>query len=239
MRALALLALLAALVAGCGAKETVAVEEITAAAQRTVETGSSRVELTGGDGADSFTVSGVVDYEEGEAQLILSRTSGGETEEGELRIVDETFFVRTPEGLGGLLTDKPWLALTLPDGRRGSLQALGFPFPTVDPDELIRMLEDVAGEVTRLGDEDVRGVSAEGYRVELDLARLGRGEETLPVELWVDDDGRVRRVTLEHDGQEATADFYDFGADADVQAPPPGEVGDLSSLMDVFREGED
>jgi hypothetical protein len=49
----------------------------------------------------------------------------------------------------------------------------------------------------------------------------------------------VRRVAVEHDGKEATVDFFDFGADVEVEAPPRDEVRDLSALLDVILEGRD
>jgi hypothetical protein len=60
-----------------------------------------------------------------------------------------------------------------------------------------------------------------------------RAEKTLPVEIWIDDVGRARRFVLELDEVPATIDFYDFGVEVDVQAPPQDEVLDDDELLGV------
>jgi hypothetical protein len=245
MRPLALLVGLVAVVAGCGATERVTAERIASAAERTAESGSARVELTVRDGESRFRLSGAVDLEARTAQLTFSGTRFGESADGELRLVGDVLYVRSPLLPAFVPGVEPWLSVPRPEhGRQGPLDEL-LPFPTVDPDELLSRLEGAAGEVTRLGDEEVRGARAEGYRFELDLARLaGRpgkegAEATVPVEVWIDADDRVRRVAVEHDGKEATVDFFDFGADVEVEAPPRDEVRDLSALLDAILEGRD
>ena len=60
--------------------------------------------------------------------------------------------------------------------------------------------------------------------------------ETLPIEVYVDDDGLLRRLTLDLTTSVAgqslslkqTTDFYDFGVDVDVDAPPASQVLDLT-----------
>lgn len=254
MRALALLALLAALVAGCGANDPVASEQVSAAAQETAAAGSSRIELTGTHGEDRFTMSGSADYEAGDAGLTFSGTSDGERESGELRLVDGTFYVRAEQfGLAGLPSDKSWLSFTVPEQEReSSLDSLVLPFPFVDPGELLATFEEVGGEVKSLGEQDVRGVPARGYAVELDLAKLverapakyretlrseleRRAEKTVPVEVWIDDADRARRVVVAIDGGEAQIDFFDFGLDVDVQAPPADEVLDFAQALDELQ----
>lgn len=59
----------------------------------------------------------------------------------------------------------------------------------------------------------------------------------MPTEVWVDEDGRVRRVRMEYadvaTGEGASADvtvtteLYDFGADVRVEPPPPDRVLNL------------
>jgi predicted small lipoprotein YifL len=63
--------------------------------------------------------------------------------------------------------------------------------------------------------------------------------DTLPVEVYVDDDGLLRRLALDLsmnvEGQplsvEQTTDFYDFGVDVDVHAPPASQVLDLTKQL--------
>lgn len=258
MRALAVLALLGALVAGCGANDPLAAEQISAAAEETAEAGSSRIELTGVDGDDRFTMTGAADYEAGTARLTFEGTTDGEPESGELRLLGDTFYVRSEQFLAEespeQLARKEWFSLTLSkEDRAESLEALVLPFPFVDPAGLLATFQQVSGEVTRLGVKDVRGVPTDGYRLTLDLSRLveqapqkhrkalrselaRRAEKTLPVEVWIDSADRARRVVLApEEGVDATIDFFDFGVAVDVQAPPKETVLDAS----VFWEGEE
>jgi hypothetical protein len=255
MRALALLGLLAALVAGCGANDPLAAEEISAAAQETAAAGSSRIEISGTDGKDSFSMAGVADYEERRTRLTFSGTQDGQPQDGQIVLVGDAFYVRSdaffdPDDLAAAppearkrLEGKRWLSFPVPFDVEDSLDDLVLPFPLVDPSELLRTFQEAGGEPQRLGEKDVRGVPTEGYRLQLDLARLverapeehrkalraeleGRTEKTLPVDVWIDDAGRARRFVIELEDVPATIDFFDFGVDADVQAPPQDEVFD-------------
>jgi hypothetical protein len=112
--------------------------------------------------------------------------------------------------------------------------------------------------VRKTGTVDVRGTETTRYTAELDLtkaleanaAELGLSEReraqlrraaralrrtaklsTLPVTVFVDDDGLVRRLTLASGGDRVSVDFWDFGTAVDVQAPPTDEVTDATQLL--------
>lgn len=261
MRRAALLVLVAAILAGCGANDPLAAEEISAAAGETASAGSSRIEVSGTDGKDSFSMTGVADYEERRTHLTYSGTVDGKRNDGELVLAGDVFYVRSdaffdaadvaaaPPEVRKRLEGKRWLSFPVPFDTDGSLDSLVLPFPQVDPSELLRTFDEVGGEPTRLGEKDVRGVPTEGYRLQLDLARLverapeeqrktlraelgRRTEKTLPVEIWIDDVGRARRFVIELDEAPATVDFFDFGVDTDVQAPPQDEVFDGAEFFE-------
>lgn len=262
MRALTLLAVLAALLAGCGANDPLAAEEVSAAAQETAEAGSSRIEISGTDGKDSISMAGVADYEGRRTHLTFRGTVDGERSEGELVLVGDAFYVRSdaffsaadlaaaPPEARKRLEGKRWLSLPVAFDVEDSLDGLVFPFPLVDPSELLQTFQQVGGEPTRLGEKDVRGIPTDGYRLQLDLARLvarapaeqrralraelaRRPEKLLPVEVWIDDVGRARRFVIELDEVPATIDFFDFGVDVDVQAPPKEDVLDGEEFFGV------
>lgn len=109
----------------------------------------------------------------------------------------------------------------------------------------------------REGDE-VRGVATRHLRASLDLvggaeggppegsfeARLAAaGVDALPVDVWLDGDGVVRRmvVAIEAAGEMTTTfEVFDVGAVAedDVAAPDPGDVLDASELRVDRRPGD-
>lgn len=127
------------------------------------------------------------------------------------------------------------------------------------PNDLSGMADFVL-EAAIVGNEPVRGVETIRVRTALDFKSLmeaALGNDTdgsfldlviammpseVPIELWVDDDLRVHRVSMdvtpnlealeEELGEEIdevpgtiiVMDFYDFGADIVIEAPPPGEI---------------
>ncbi len=117
-----------------------------------------------------------------------------------------------------------------------------------------------AGDLTRLGTEDVRGVHTTHYRVVVDLRKVPEtvpkrlrarirastekiiqmtGQARVPEELWIAADGLVRRLRLEQripvgasQGKlTMTMDLYDFGRPVHVTVPPADQVTDISELL--------
>jgi len=123
----------------------------------------------------------------------------------------------------------------------------GTPEPAVD-DYLDYLRED--SEPERVGEEDVRGVPTTHYRGELNMrsrieasleaegwtsANIKRYLESVDetrqmMDVWVDSEGRARRVvttdaTMGTDaGWVTTTEYFDFGLEAEIQAPPAAEV---------------
>lgn len=115
--------------------------------------------------------------------------------------------------------------------------------PTKPTDVLARVLL-ASDENDELGEEEIRGTKTTHYRARVDVRKLmkqlGRedrpegdavelwGSRFIPVELWIDDDSRLRRITTEHDrggARETMAvDLYEYGIDVDVQPPPADET---------------
>ena len=121
--------------------------------------------------------------------------------------------------------DKPWVKIEDPVGAG----VFDGEFP--DPSQALRILR-AAGDFELVGQEQVRDVQTTRYRGKIDtdteLAPVGS-----VVDAWVDADGYLRRLRF-HDGADsATIDFYDFGADIDIQPPPSTEVRELDQ-QDLF-----
>jgi hypothetical protein len=135
--------------------------------------------------------------------------------------------------------------------------AVGLKVPTStgsDPRGELTLLQ-AAGNVRKLGKEDVRGVSTMRYRgtigvdESVDLLReRGEGELAdrvekngypLHFEVWIGSDGLVRRLRMFdlHSYSEGadtsvdmTMDFFDFGFEPQIEAPDPSKVFDATSL---------
>jgi hypothetical protein len=138
---------------------------------------------------------------------------------------------------------------TDPGSVTGSLQYLR----GVDPDA-----------IDDLGHDDVRGVDTTHYHAEVDMKEVAKqlddahvsattkrafdqalraygDDTTVPVDVWIDGNGRVRRqefdVPMPVPGGSSTAkakmrmEMYDFGVDVEATAPPADEVADLRDLL--------
>ncbi|MGH3018362.1 MAG: hypothetical protein ACRDLU_08315 [Gaiellaceae bacterium] len=138
----------------------------------------------------------------------------------EVVIADQVVYVKNPEfpTVGG----KDWIRMEGPPGPSA------FPDPTSALDVL-----DAGGDFEEIGQEDVRGVQTTRYR-----GTITKGSAPAPdgsrVEAWLDAGGYPRRLTF-GDGQHTSIDFYDFGADVNIAAPPRERVVDLAELG---REGD-
>lgn len=117
----------------------------------------------------------------------------------------------------------------------------------LDPLGPIDLLRRPVTEIGIVGPDDVRGVPTEHLRASLDLtggdggeppagsfeARLvAAGLASLPVDVWVDADGIVRRLVVSvgaAGSMTTTFEVFDVGADVEVVAPDPDDVIDPGS----------
>lgn len=197
---------------------------------------------------------GVIDFANRRASLTFTR-SGVSSEK---RRIGSAMYVNNPG-----LAPRPWMKSELGDlrgGPGGPAVVLAIAQTAIldhapDPAGALDYLESVSDKVTRLGEHEVRGVPTLRYRATADLKRaaakagmdanevktldkLGTTAALTPtVELWIDDDGRVRRMRYGYEGQDSqviTQEFYDFGIDVDVDAPPADQV---VSVADALQRG--
>lgn len=143
--------------------------------------------------------------------------------------------------------------------RAGGKRWVGFPLPTggapviEDPLELLQLVAG-EGEVLDMGSDQVRGVGARQYRVQLDaaaLAALADQQQDNPLigsqlrsldgagqlDVWLSDDGLPRRlqVVFAADGVSAVFSFemFEYGLEVDVSPPPAAEVVDAQSQQEA------
>jgi hypothetical protein len=215
--------------------------------------------ISGTLGEQSFSVAGEGAMNERTLEGSMSFSVGGQ-KLSEL-IKNPYVYVGVPAGASSSVTGgKPWIRANV----AGYVQALGGPNPFESssgrPAQMLSML-DASGSVTTVGTEDVRGVATTHYHALVDIARYVAtapssqraalnqyiksleqltGSSSLPVDVWVDAQGRVRRFAMAlqactSDGtmhETLSMDFYDFGPQPVVQVPAESEVTDLSSTLD-------
>lgn len=180
-------------------------------------------------------------------------------------IVDgQVVYLRFPAMSSELPEGKTWVRMdAAAQGKTAQdfgLSGLG-DFTNEDPRALLEILEAVSGEIETVGTEELRGTQTTHYRATLDLRHFDQlapkadsqelgemldelveqaGFSELPFDVWLDDEGLVRKVEAsfsmapegESEKLEASLSFelYDYGVEVDVAPPPADEVADASSL---------
>ncbi|AMW08343.1 hypothetical protein A4E84_01610 [Streptomyces qaidamensis] len=236
---------------GAGAREQ-GTQAVRSAYDKTAEEDTARVKLrvrTSAQGA-SQTASGqgAVDLDDGDSVMTLT-VQGQQIEQ---RVVDQVLYQKLPKGRtpGG----KPWIKIDL--GKVAAQQGTGDQSMS-DPAQSAAYAKAITDkDVTKKGTATVNGVETTHYRVSVDVAKLPGGDTlrkqvgpTLPMDVWLDDEGRLRRQQTDMtvkapeatqrssaDASSATEkvtvrtvmDFTDFGTEVEADEPPAGQVTDMT-----------
>jgi len=259
-----LLALVFALLASaCGGSEPTAEQvppgAIVLAASKTNEAGTYKADITGAMdiAGQSVDMSGTGEFDGAQQRghMSYAMSLNGQDWDMEMVFAYPAIYMQFPPELGPLPGGKTWVKMDLE--KLG--QQAGFDFDQMmqagqsDPSQGLDFLRG-ATDVQAVGDEDVRGVATTHYTGVVDLRSLGTkypemkpsiyqlieqsGISRVPVEVWIDGDGFVRRMkqTLGGNGSglqtnmTMTTDLYDFGTDVFVKEPPADDVVDFSEL---------
>ncbi|MFF0108397.1 hypothetical protein [Streptomyces hirsutus] len=226
-------------------------EAVRSAYDKTAEQDTARVTLRVQTSAGGTSVTangrGTVDLGDGDSVMTLS----AQGERIEQRVVDQVLYQRLPrsEAPGG----KPWIKIDVQ--KVAERQGVGDQSVN-DPAQAAAFAKAIDDkDVTREGTAKVGGVNTTHYRVAVDVAELPNGATlrrqlgpTLPMGVWLDDDGRIRRqqidMTLKAPAEDGATDrassspqsakvrtvmeFSDFGTDVKAEAPPSRQVTDLT-----------
>jgi hypothetical protein len=259
------LILLVVPLAGCSDKAS-AQEIVVKASAATVDAGTAKIHqeisIKGGPAAlPPITANGAMDF--GARKAAMTTKVAGQTIG--LVLDGTTIYQRIPALADQL--GKPWLKVELDDlGELAGVQGLGelAQANSSDPSSTLAYLRG-AGQVTELGREEVRGEATTHYRAVVDLERAARkspaaqaktlrqvadtlGTPSQPVDVWIDGDGRTRRMTQTIDyskvklpniapdelptSMSIVVEYYDFGTGVSVDVPRSSEVSDFKDLLD-------
>ena len=218
------------LIAGCGAAESSS-EAVADSANKTAQAGTSRLRITFDE---VVTMSGAFDYESGTG--VFAQNKGMPDTIWTSKAVFVSIDAYAPIDIKG----KRWIETNLVLGTTPLFQ----PFAG-SPSELLTFVR-AAGDVENVETGSERGVSVTRYRARLDLERALEelpGDERdlmratikqywpegteggLPVELAIDGEGRLRKVSMPiPEESRLTLEFYDYGVEVDAKAPPPEQV---------------
>jgi hypothetical protein len=169
-----------------------------------------------------------------------------------------TLYMESSLFAGKLPDGARWIKLDLSSvGEAMGLDPSSLTSSGANPAQYLSYLKDGAGTATVVGHEAVRGVPTTHYEGQLNLLKAAEaqpgtnraqaraafqklatetGQNTLPIEVWLDARDRVRRMSLTidvaadgHDVQTTMqSEYFDFGATASVSPPAEVEVYDAT-----------
>jgi hypothetical protein len=226
---------------------------------------SMTIDASAGGRSFAFTADGAFDFAGRSGVMTMDMGSTGlpgVSGKIEIRIVDGvlymdmgSLFAGLSPGGQGALGGKQWVKLDLTTVA-GETGASGFgSLGSSDPTSILDSLRGAGADVQEVGHDVVRGVETTHYRGQIDLSQalaklpaaereraasalqsLGTG--TVPADVWIDAQGRLRKLAMDYGAASGTAqlgkvtlELFDFGTEVDVQAPPADQVTDLQSML--------
>jgi hypothetical protein len=173
-------------------------------------------------------------------------------------------YMRFPFLADKLPEGKDWVKIDL---RRAASQVPGLDldqflqFANNGPQSTLTYLKAVSGPIETVGVDELRGVSTTHYRTNVDVAKYATlvpeaqreqlssmldqlvkqtGLRTIPVDVWVGEDGLVRKLemamTMTEPGTSQTAaasmsyEMFDYGEPVHITLPLPTETVDVTAL---------
>jgi hypothetical protein len=242
------------------------IELIRSAPAALEEAGTAHMAMTFDAGPASVEATGEFDFDAqtGAMTMELPAPASGELE----MVFDGTTYYMTADAFGTAIPglDADWIRIDLEAlaGQTGvdlSQLPQGSNNPADALDALAAVSEDGIEEV---GTEEVRGVEATHFAAEIDMAAAIEqadeqsggellddamaeqflqqyGDQPVPVEIWIDADGLVRRQTMSFEvaGEEASMqiEMFDYGEPVDVQVPDAADTVDFAELLGSIGQG--
>jgi hypothetical protein len=264
----------AAVVAGCGVAHTLDPVAAAATKSEKAGGEKVAMTVGVSAGGKSFTIdaNGTFDGNEGDLTMDLSSLLGaaglsGSGGSAELRFLQENgdpvIYANVPFLSSRIPGGKSWIRLDLEQAGQAAgvdvNQLLGQ--AAQNPTDALDMLRE-SGSVTEVGTETLNGEQTTHYKATIDLQKaasklggrvqqavqgmIARGApSSLPVDVWIGDDGLVRKVTLDEgfsanghsDDVNLTVVFSDYGTPVTVVAPPADQTLDLSGIIGALSQG--
>jgi hypothetical protein len=257
---LATIAVVAVSACGGGASTKAQVAAVGAVPAATERSGTSHMALTVHETATKPSVTeltvradGLFDYTNRRGALTFTYPPGALSERLPLETIqdgDVTYVRRAPAPLAP--PSKPWLRLDAATAHTGSDALVQ---SSADPTRSLALLRGASSNVRRVGTDRTRGAATTKYRMTLDLAKVIHrapsaspdpttslldllGTSSVPAELWVDNQGRLRKFSYTVDlaklhiadavaivgAATTTLELYGFGEPVRIDIPPASSV---------------
>jgi hypothetical protein len=249
------------LAAGCGAEESVrnAVDPVAQAATTTANAGTAHLSMTGkmtANGEDvAFSATGEFDLKADRGRMQVKTTIPGQGEVDMEEVLDgRVMYIRTDAFASELPDGKHWVKIDLDElGRDQGIDLSQLDLGASNPTDFLAFMKR-AGEVKKVGGEDIDGTPTTHYKATIDFEKLAAsdddaaktvrqlqklgGPRTLPADVWIDAEGRIRRETMDFttgdpalSRMQFTVDYEKFGVPVDVHAPDTSDTADLADVI--------
>jgi len=213
---------------------------------------SSAISLAiGAQGAFDFT------NKTGQMTMTLPAIGASPASTLQMRQIGSTLYVSAPQ-LSSLDGGKPWVQVNTNDYLQKVGQSAGplGGFSDGDPTQVLSMLDHLSAGVTNLGPALVGGIETTRFRGTIDLTGTSSspgstvissqmasalGLTSLPIDVWIDGQGRARQVQTSFSlfglTVGAKVDLGGFGTPVSVAVPGADSTADGSSLLDSGQLG--
>lgn len=115
---------------------------------------------------------------------------------------------------------------------------LGVDQEVLKPGDLLELVSATTGS-ERIGEEEVRGESTVRWTLSVDCTQLRQFScqgPTSSVDIWIDDDGLIRRLRLDEREGAVNLELFDFGA-VEVESPPANRVVEVPGTPGPCQPG--
>lgn len=240
-----------------------AIALLSAAPDAAEDAGTARMAITltidGGGMNLTMDGDGAVDFASGAQELSLSMMGI----DMEMRVIDGVMYLRMPDVARPSRVGTEWIGFPI-EAAEGAVGAGANPMASMQNGAaMLHALRGISSDVDELGEEEINGQDATGYRVTVDMAKAieqlpedrraearasldqmaATGMDEWPMDVWLNDDGLPVRMSTDIDlpagdlgegaSMQVEIDYVDFGADLVIEAPPTAEVTQLSGMNEL------
>ena len=259
MRGAVLLAV-AALAAGCGSAAGVDLDDAADATAADTSRFEMHYDITGVPEKRSFrmTASGLFDFPNERGIMSVDGNFAAlaglaeSVEFKEFRLLGNAGYARW-----SVKGKDYWVKEDVDEGSADAVELL-IPLPgtPTEPTDVLARVVRASAETAELGKEEVRGAETTHFRARVDLRKLAdqlppdaraaagaldEDSRFVPVDIWIDGEKRLRRITVEQVEDEARVatrfDLFGYGVEVEVEPPPRGEVISQEQFDKLTGEG--